>query len=282
MKQKKGFTLIELLVVISIIALLVSILTPALSKAKHQARKAVCGAHEHSLAQAYVMYASDNEDRIIRIESAQPFNMTNRSGFGGWKENRHLFEPYTTPEIFYCPAMGNGLGVKEASDNADNTSYGKDKFCGWSAVPVGQPGDYYVAIGYSMLAGWSRLNEVATLKYLSGDGAGNLQDKAAGAKEMPSHLSSLKSPSTAPLLTDIAFTPWPASVADVVSYDWEPYTTSSYYGSSMEVNYALNHIHSGRVFGINTAYADGHVEWNSEKDIYPRAWYTFGEYFFWY
>ena len=71
MRQKKGFTLIELLV---------AILMPVLGKVKHQARKSVYGAHEHNLAQSYVMYASDNDDRFIRIESAQP--LYNTSGYG--------------------------------------------------------------------------------------------------------------------------------------------------------------------------------------------------------
>ncbi len=50
----------------------------------------------------------------------------------------------------------------------------------------------------------------------------------------------------------------------------------------MEINFALNHTFSGQVLGINTAYADGHVEWSSEKDIYPRAWYTVNEQLLWY
>ena len=108
-RKSRAFTLIELLVVIAIIALLLAILMPALTKVKNTAKRVVCQTNQHGIAQAYAAYASENEDRFIRIESAQPWFMTNRSGFGGWRENRHRFEPYTTPDQFYCPAMGNGL-----------------------------------------------------------------------------------------------------------------------------------------------------------------------------
>ncbi len=59
---KKGFTLIELLVVISIIALLVAILMPALGKAREQARKAVCMVNTRSCGTAMATYTSSNDD----------------------------------------------------------------------------------------------------------------------------------------------------------------------------------------------------------------------------
>ena len=55
-RHGNGFTLIELLVVVSIIALLVSILLPALGRARESAKTAVCLANERQQALAMFMY----------------------------------------------------------------------------------------------------------------------------------------------------------------------------------------------------------------------------------
>src|ERR1700722_2068799 len=58
-----GFTLIELLVVIAIIAILAAMLLPALAKAKIQAQGVQCMNNGNQMVKAWLMYASDNNDR---------------------------------------------------------------------------------------------------------------------------------------------------------------------------------------------------------------------------
>lgn len=88
MKRHLGFTLIELLVVVSIIALLIGILLPALQRAREAANRTVCGSNMRSNHQSYTLYGMNNRDRFPRyrrggdsgdVGSAQAFAYTDRS-----------------------------------------------------------------------------------------------------------------------------------------------------------------------------------------------------------
>lgn len=65
MRRKNGFTLIELLVVVSIIALLVSILLPALSRAREAAQDAVCKANMRTMGYGVQFYAEDYNGHVV-------------------------------------------------------------------------------------------------------------------------------------------------------------------------------------------------------------------------
>ena len=67
-----GFTLIELLVVVAIIAVLVAILLPALSRAREQAKLMTCSSNLRQLINAELYYAQDNSDKFPPI-SFHPF-----------------------------------------------------------------------------------------------------------------------------------------------------------------------------------------------------------------
>ena len=62
--KKKAFTLVELLVVIAIIALLLSVLMPALSRAREQAKRTLCGSNLKQIGQGLTMYAQNSQNKL--------------------------------------------------------------------------------------------------------------------------------------------------------------------------------------------------------------------------
>jgi prepilin-type N-terminal cleavage/methylation domain-containing protein len=106
-RYRKGFTLIELLVVIAIIALLMSILMPALRNVRDQAKDSMCRQQLQQWGVMYSMYADDNDEALMDFTSCQGIMYD------------HAFPPLMRPyfsdyEICLCPATvktwGDGEG----------------------------------------------------------------------------------------------------------------------------------------------------------------------------
>ncbi len=66
-RQKRGFSLVELLVVIGIIALLMSMLLPAVAKANANARNVACKSNLHQTYLAILAYSQDNKDWMFPV-----------------------------------------------------------------------------------------------------------------------------------------------------------------------------------------------------------------------
>ena len=114
---KRAFTLIELLVVVAIIALLISILLPAMNRAKENGRRAVCLSNLHHLGQAFQQYLHDYND-ILPVAGSMPSVDSKDPNDEFYHPPIMTFlEPYARNlELFHCPSDMPGKTNRQSSD----------------------------------------------------------------------------------------------------------------------------------------------------------------------
>jgi prepilin-type N-terminal cleavage/methylation domain-containing protein/prepilin-type processing-associated H-X9-DG protein len=108
--RHRAFTLIELLVVISVIAVLMAILMPALKRAKEQGQRTVCHGNLKNLMLGWLMYADENDGKIVN--GAGGFHYTQG---GGHTENG------AAAGIIERAWVGRGWGSNWNNPNVANT-----------------------------------------------------------------------------------------------------------------------------------------------------------------
>ena len=171
MSRRKGFTLIELLAVMAIIALLVSIMAPALRYGVDFVRATICAGQIRQLAVAWCNYANENDSRVV------PSHISTHYVDGQGKVWQAYLRPYyqDVKGIFMCPEAEvpwsgppiNGYGIPQGTashawgpayggsyqggETDDFGSYGYNNWGSWDNPWGGAP--QYGLGGYSAAPG---------------------------------------------------------------------------------------------------------------------------------
>ena len=152
---RSGFTLIELLVVIAIIAILAGMLLPTLARAKLKGTNAACLNNQKQLLLGFVLYADDNQDKMIYTNpgTGQPANPAGGFWPGPFNDNGTAVGTFPTTMSVATAQKYVENGLRKGAMHAYVNSFGSYHCPGDLRTKRLKPGRGYAYDSYSKVEG---------------------------------------------------------------------------------------------------------------------------------
>jgi prepilin-type N-terminal cleavage/methylation domain-containing protein/prepilin-type processing-associated H-X9-DG protein len=237
-----GFTLIELLVVIAIIAILASLLLPAMARAKESAHRAACRSNFHQQGITLQLYSQDNNNLLPDLRYppfAPPADPPKASGLWAWDMSTNFIDQMIvnggSRNIFYCPSNPDW--------NCDDT---------WNFGIAGSGNDGnggFRITGYIYLLPGAGMNITTSLPE-----SPYWKTNAIGR---PGQLS----PADAEVVVDVI-------VQDQTTFSWSAVTSVG--GLPKSIVQRTSHLNGATPSGANILFVDGHAEWRQFNTMWHK------------
>ncbi|MBI1370182.1 MAG: prepilin-type N-terminal cleavage/methylation domain-containing protein [Planctomycetes bacterium] len=258
--RKNAFTLIELLVVITIIALLVAILLPAMGQARAATRRVVCLSNQRQIALGALDFASDNAGAMPVFRSWVPHAAYSYNN-SILADGRSILSDLVSgkPQVYYCPSHAR-------------VSYG-DSQIGWNGTATMR------FVSYSLIGMWEFADAASA-------GGRYMNMPSAFPSNRPKRIGQAVNPANMAISTDSqnTYTNDGSSYISFAypgcyqSFSYSGYATRPWPESTYWAAYCYPHRDGANQWtGTASSMYDGSARWGDFSDIFDQTLpYPFG------